>query len=414
MILNKEQQEAVDELNDFIRSSDTEIKLLGKAGTGKTSLIAEFVKTLKLKIAIVTLSHKAKAVIRSKIPNADNIHFHTTASLLNMKLNMETGDFSDEGNNPIIQNYNLIINDECSMSSKESLALIRKKKLKKCKIIHVGDFRQLPPIGEKESALVKEIMIPKIELTERVRQGQGNTILDFSDIYGDAALNNTKVDIIRANSDNVKFYNSFNTVLKDYEKEFKNCINDTDAIKVVCYRNAVKKATNSLIREVIFGKAMEIPYLPGDVIIMDNNYQNLENSQELLILEANQLMEGNYLIYKIKAIKTNSYDKAEYYLYVLDDFSVPYHAKDVADMFDKYKKTKDKKVLTEAWNLKQKYALVSHNFCCSAHRSQGSSYRITVVLEDDIMKSFMSQKEKYQCMYTAITRSSEKTIIVKQ
>lgn len=412
MQLNQEQLEAVDTLNSFLKSNKTEIKLLGKGGTGKTSLLAEFVAPLRMKIAIATLSHKAKAVIKGKIPHSPFIQFHTLASLLNMKLNMETGDFTEEGKNPVIQSFDLIIIDECSMVSEDTLALLRKKKSKSCKIIYAGDFRQLPPIGEKESALEKAIMIPTIELHTRVRQAVGNTILEYSDEYGDNL--HSRIILNRIDNANIKHYFSFTEALNQYKNDFKQCLTNPDAIKVVCFRNITKNAINNLIREIIFNKAKEIPFQTGDVIIMDSNWNDLENSQEFTVVESNQMLEGNYLLYKIEAVKTNSLDDKHYFLYVLNELSVPHHTKDVADLFNKYKKTKKREDLSAAWNLKQQYADVSYNYCVSAHKSQGSSYNKTIIVEDDIMKSFMSQKQKNQCMYVAITRSKEQTIIVKQ
>lgn len=412
MILNIEQQEAVDRLKLFLDSKDTEIKIISKAGTGKSTLIAEFVKNLKMKIAIATLSHKAKTVIRGKIPNSAFIKFHTLASLLNMKLNMETGDFTEEGKNPVIQDFDLIIIDECSMVSKETLALLRKKKSKKCKIIYAGDFRQLPPIGEKVSALETDTTISCIELHQRVRQQAGNTILEYSDQYGDAGHN--RVVPIRIDDSNMKFRTDFISVLKEYEDDFRACLLNPDAIKVVCYKNATKKDVNHLIRETIFNKATEIPYQTGDVIILDSNWNDLENSQELTVIESTQVFEGDYLLYKIEAVKTNSLDSKHYFLYVLNEFSVPVHKKNVTDLFDKAKKTKKKEDLSSAWDEKNKYAVISYNFCATSYKVQGSSYFKTVVLEDDMMRSFMSQKEKNQSMYVAITRSKEQTIIVKQ
>ena len=410
MILNKEQQQVLDSLHVFKNSKEMEIKLLGASGTGKTTVLAEFVKDLRIKVAIATLSHKAKTVIRGKIPHSNFIKFHTLASLLNMKLNQETGDFTEEGKNPVIQDFDLIIIDECSMVSKETLALIRKKKSKKCKVIYAGDFAQLPPIGEKESALEHDVTVPKIELTQRVRQSFGSSILDFSDLYRNSVQ---RVIPDRTNSLNIKFYESFDKVLFDYREDFYKCLKNPDTIKVVCYRNAVRKQINNIIRETIFQKAQEIPYLTGDVIIMDSNWGDLENSQELTILNSEQMIEGNYLLYKIQAVKTNSFDKDTYTIYVLNQFSVEDHKKDVAALFDKYKKSKDRNVLSEAWNLKQRYADISYNYCIGSYKCQGSSYEKTVLLEDDIMKSFMSQKEKNQSMYVIITRSTEQTIIIK-
>ena len=410
-VLNAEQQEACIKLHAFLDSDETEIKLLGKSGTGKTTVLAHFVAHLKKNIAIATLSHKAKTVIRGKIAINTHIKFHTLASLLNMKLNMETGDFSEEGKNPVIQSYDLIIIDECSMVSVETLALLRKKKSKKCKIIYAGDFRQLPPIGEKASALEHDVSVNTIELHERVRQAAGNTILEYSDQYGEAGY--TKVNPVRVDDENMKFRTNFMSVLKEYESDFKQCLINPDVIKVVCYRNATKNQANNLIRETIFDKATEIPYQTGDVIITNNNWNDIENSQEFTVIESVQLFEGNYLLHKIEAVKTNSLDQKHYFLFVLNELSVVHHKKDVSDLFDKYKKTKKREDLTNAWNLKQKYADVSYNFCCSSHRSQGSSFNKTVVIEDDIMKSFMSQKEKNQCMYVVVTRSKEETIIIK-
>lgn len=420
MILTTEQQSCKDTIGDYIqnRISTEGIIINGKAGTGKTTLLADIVNSIPsyMTVAIATLSHKAKGILVSKIGNKSNVEYFTLASLLNLSLDMETGEFTeDKDKKSKIDKFSIIIIDEASMLNKELLKVILKKKAWGAKLIFSLDFRQLPPIGEKESALYKNRKYKTIHLTKRVRQQAGNTILQYSDIYGDAVLNDDfNINPSRISDSNVIHYDNLKQCLEDYSEVIKESITtlNTSLIKILCYTNASKEKINKYIRETYIDEYAIWYIQKNDVLILNEPYYDLQNSEELVVLESECITEDGMLAYKVK-VKSIFSGKISTIL-VLDEDSVAVHNKQCIQLWNQYTRNrKDKKLLTQYWEYRNKYAKVSHNFCTSVYKSQGSTYTNTIVLERDIMSTNIPIKQKLQAMYVAITRSSDKTIIVK-
>jgi hypothetical protein len=76
------------------------------------------------------------------------------------------------------------------------------------------------------------------------------------------------------------------------------------------------------------------------------------------------------------------------------------------------KKGKDKSWLVY-YNFLRKYADVNYAYCTSAHKSQGSTYNTTFVLEDDIDMNW-DIVERNRIKYTSYTRSSRKLYVLKR
>jgi len=72
-----------------------------------------------------------------------------------------------------------------------------------------------------------------------------------------------------------------------------------------------------------------------------------------------------------------------------------------------------KNELSKAWNLKQKFANVDYGYAITSHKSQGSTYNIVVVDEKDINSvSPITNKEKSESIYTALTRASTTAVVI--
>lgn len=410
MQLNSSQQFVFDELQKFKSNSSKGIIVDGKAGTGKTTLIAEFIKTIPLyaNVGVFTLSHKAKNVIKSKLPNKSNLECHTTASLLNMRLDLETGEFSEITGHKPISEYSFLIGDEASMLDEQALKKINKYKASHAKLIFCLDFRQLPPIGEKDSALLNS-KFKRLELTERVRQTQGNTILEYSDLYGDAVINNTGVPYIdRIDDSNIKHYTSIQKCLDLNKDLFIESIRtgNSNLLKVITYTNAQKDIINNYVRENFLEKSALIQYQKGDVVILNNNYKDLHNSDELIVLEATNSIEDGYIIYNCHV--KNTLTNKESLIKILDTTSVNVWKSTLQSLWNTYQKNKkNRNVLEKYWELRQRYAEVSYNFALSSHKSQGSTYTNCILIEKDIMRLNIPVKEKLQSMYVGITRPTD-------
>ena len=74
-------------------------------------------------------------------------------------------------------------------------------------------------------------------------------------------------------------------------------------------------------------------------------------------------------------------------------------------------------LLEEIWsyfyeNLIDIFADISYGYCITTHKSQGSTFKYIFVDMNDIILKNTNREESYRCLYTAITRTSEKISIL--
>lgn len=156
------------------------VKLSGRAGTGKTTLLEFIIERLSgRKIICAAPTNMAVDVLRNKLDHLDRLEFSTVASLLKArKVNdYETGQVRFETTDEVDEKKKIIIVDEASMLDKAT-----KDKLLKvfpnCKFIFVGDPGQLPPPVDGPRYCVLD-ELPGGHLTENHRCGKGNALFDF-------------------------------------------------------------------------------------------------------------------------------------------------------------------------------------------------------------------------------------------
>ncbi len=172
-----DQQRALEIVREWLGTQEQTMTFGGFAGTGKTTLIKEIVRTGG-RVAIVAFTGKAVSVLRRKgVKKAQTLH-----SLIYQPAG------EDEEGDPIfmrrasLARYNeyeyepapdVVIVDEASMINKrmhedlESLAP---------KILYVGDHGQLQPIGY-DPGLMRD---PVIKLEKIHRQAEGSEILRYA------------------------------------------------------------------------------------------------------------------------------------------------------------------------------------------------------------------------------------------
>lgn len=416
--------------------------IVGKAGTGKTSISEIILRNFKnKKILVCALSHKAKLVIAEKITKAigsGNVISKSVAGALAMKMDNETGKFiiAHDQESPPIREAEIIICDECSMINEESHQLIMSWKKKRAKVIYLGDVRQLPPIRERDSPYAnkpspvfygKNIAI----LTERIRQGENSPILPFADFYGDnsriahpllnPAPGNTRKNIVNDNGALV-FASGIFEIIDQVMPLYEYCVKTGrhDVIKTVSYRNNIRTSVNIAVRDALWGEKSCQQIVEGDLLMFQDNYnidgfdEPISNSYEVQATATGQSIHEKYKIWEVEFI----YETKPVTVKVLDHSEVKIHAADVKALFEIAKRlpwgtTERSDALADAWGLKNRYAPLDYAYAITSHKSQGSTYNTVIVDERDIMSvSMIDNKEKSQSMYTAITRASTCCIVL--
>jgi hypothetical protein len=175
--LTTSQQQAFVKLQAFAQSKSIRyFRLVGYAGTGKSFLIAELIKWLKLQqidYVVAAPTNKATKNIKSIASIAGvTINAMTVAQLLGQqpRLNEETGieEFTIKSKAKL--DFDIVIIDEFSMVSSSNFAEMEKALGAKTKVLFVGDAAQLPPVGESEPIVATTPLIThEATLTEVIR-----------------------------------------------------------------------------------------------------------------------------------------------------------------------------------------------------------------------------------------------------
>lgn len=440
---NEQQNESIHEVINFINVGNSRewFLLSGKAGVGKTTVITQILKPFlgKKRIMLSALSHKAKKVILSKVKETyggdlRGIYSGSVAGILGMTVDMETGKFVKiyTKKKPPIKNMDVIIVDECSMINEEGLRLIMSEKKPDAKVIFCGDIGQLPPIRENSDEHSGQPSptfntTHKYELFERVRQESDSSVLEYSDYYWDnSVLSSEPVDDPvpfekRVSDDWISFETDFkDTILKNKDLLLEMVkTKNLDLIKVIVYRNKTKDGLNWFIRNLLFNDPKE--YEVGDVLIFNDNYVEddeilIENSTEVSVLSIkNVKFDMKWSGY----VLTVTDGECTWDIKVLSNDSVGEYNKHISELFAKAKKLplgrERTRQLKNAWSSKKRFADISHGYVISSHKSQGSTYKSVILIEDDIMNvSLISNVEKSQSMYVGLTRTSDKLFIVSE
>lgn len=339
------QRIALEKLSDWYHSKELECTLRGYAGTGKTFILRYFLQHVVDKSYTITApTHKALRVLEAQIGRKGM----TLHSLHGLKPNIDLQNFDIENPqfdplNPCkIQNYNLIVIDECSMINKD-LFLLNHNKAKEfnTKILYVGDPLQLPPVNEDISptfAVVKN----KVELTDVVRQEEGNPLLELFPILRDDIVNKTNnflYHIIR-NRDRIENGIGYQILPVAQFKErlleeFNSDIfhKNIDHYRIVAYTNNAVTEWNSLIRNSIVGKDADIIHI-NDLLLSYNTIVDefkdpiILNSEDYIIEDIRPYISDE----KLKTFAVNL--KSMYDGHITQPFLVV-DSKDVS--FERYK-----------------------------------------------------------------------------
>jgi hypothetical protein len=351
------------------------IILQGSAGTGKTYLAKVLIEYFASKISkwdskkifVTAPTNKALSVLQTKIHAKRGIVFKTTHAALKLKknINSRTGvvNFAPAWSRERpFDNCVLAIVDECSMLNTSLIQYLDEYNFP---IIFIGDSKQINPVGELKTPIF-ERGYPVYELTEIVRQGAGNPIIDLS----------RDLDMIWFKEDSLiegKGY-IFNS---DRDQIIANLaeVNGTDKMKYVSWTNADVDAVNRDVRNLIYTKPNKLEL--GESIIFREPYDTYFNNQEVLI-ENLEVVEKDFLVpqhnSKIKGNQMTNPLKVKFKVYVANENVIVLHEDSMHD-FDTIRKTLLMNCNSMNWDWKsyfyflEQFAKITYNHAISVHKS---------------------------------------------
>lgn len=455
------QEAAKKAILNFIKTADASkgeyFTLTGKAGTGKTTLIQEVIREIAKdnpyqRFVVSALAHKAVQVIYGKTKKSSKfVSASTVASLLGMKLDQETGLFKSAGKNAKIKlkHDSILFVDEASMLNEQNIKLLMDAAIHTdSKVIFLGDPGQLPPI--RTGDLVKygtDSLSPVFKtqkdeysagLTERVRQGEGSPILDYADTFWNYSTTEGQTDRRVNDEDMSRVENAQGSIEFINEQQadkivplFKQAVetNNPSLIKVVAYHNKTVKQWNQIIRRKVYGDEYSPNPLPGDILMMTDTYNDpasddakplLFNSEDISVISTGPIRT----VYRVQLMDATIKDPRGKIITVpliiptkenMDEFNN--NKRLLWNEAQKYKNTdrgKYKRALDMYWSYGTEWAHVEYGYAITSHKSQGSTYDVSIVDSADINSNgFMSDISKARSIYTAITRARNSAVILR-
>ena len=351
---------------------------------------------------------------------------------------------------PKINDYKFCIIDEASMLNQALFDLIAEKTSQgRVRVLFVGDYAQLPPVGEIKSPVFFNPDIEMHEFTKIERQNDSNPLGFIYDVLRNnldepdgGFLRKSKINSIGEGIyftlDKLEFRD---LVLQKFSsEEFKNDIN---YCKLIAWRNETISYSNKFIREKIIGKDAPIIEV-GDVIMgyrtittKSQNYNIIENSADYKITERDELTINKYGIsgYYVTIREDLGSNKYKYErVFVVNTHDEP-NAFNYGELHDIYRD--QAKINKKLWNIYYDFRRdnviltnitkhrsgdyrgnndvivkdIDYGFAITIHKSQGSTYNHVFCLETDINANTII-REKNKLKYVAFTRPTTSAVVL--
>jgi predicted NAD-dependent protein-ADP-ribosyltransferase YbiA (DUF1768 family) len=496
---NEDQIAAIDAVSEFLNKPATEklddnvFLLHGPGGTGKTASVASAINKARnnsaeqIRVAYTAISHTAKG----ELVRAGNKEAATLASFLGSKLKItpsgeETfeliplSEYTDGEKSkpyPGIFTSDWLVIDEASMIGDREMNAIRQRLEErkgqfgdsKLKILFMGDYSQIPPIGlrpDEDGYAInlmkddsKSIGLSKIERTKN----QDITDLGFRfrravDYYNQqldkgipSVMTGLKVDkmldkSVTTSSENVSFTSNFKNFFKDYVNVLKQDPFNSQNAVMISYNNEKHPNTiglNDILRNSLFGeKSKEGLFIAGEPIFLGTTISapsaetgkaiELPKNSRLVIKSFKSLVKTFNIGSKIRPeyIKLPVYSIVAHYgndVVNFDAFDKSYTQQLIPSRYDSIRKgyiLNDGSFLSYNKYIRLKDAGLTdifHGYLMSAHKVQGQTYNHSFVHDKNIAmhvrpsmtgEMILTPKSYAQILYTAISRARNKVYVL--
>ena len=370
---------------EFLKRTDPILLLMGSAGVGKTTLVSHYCNSLD-SVVVTAPTHKAAQILRTKThASCSTIH-----SFLKLTRKIVSGryEYVYSPYNDFLETDVLVV-DEASMIDTKLLSYILDcQKLKKFKIVFVGDSKQLNPVEDENSPVFHQ-GYPEFELKEIVRHK--NDIIDLS--------RNLDWLFQGRNGNNFEWITDGSLPI-DLLIE----ANGSDKCKFITWTNKTVSNVNNAVRSMIYDDPQQLEV--GETILMKENFEDYKNNQEVKIIDLDRTTffftgeEVPYPSLEVFMINSN--------LRVLDNVEQSKHEINLKDL-------KERALLKLiSWKTYYEYlesfGQYQYNHALTVHKSQGSSYDYSLVNVSEIVRN-PKTVERDRMLYTAITRARTKNIL---
>lgn len=385
-VLSDDQKKVLDAMLSWNTSNQREpyITVGGYAGTGKTTVIAEFRKELtKLseatKIAFCSYTGKAARVLQQRLKQQGALRLVDSVGTIH---SLMYSPITDEKTQEIIRwdknkeiKTDLIVVDEASMVDEEIWFDLLSYGIP---IVAVGDHGQLPPVRGTFNLMQS----PMIKLEKIHRQNEGNPIIMVSLLArteGVIPLGKFGEKVRKVNRYDPEAREQIGSILDSYNTE----------TMLLCGYNKTRIDLNKYIRQQR-GFETDIPKPRDRVICLRNNHTA-------------QIYNG--MLGSVESVDMR--DDGNYFMQIaLDGEEYPFRGDVLAEQFNAPTSLNFSKNRA----ITRQFDLFDFGYALTVHKAQGSQARRVILFEERFAK--MSDDEWRRWLYTGVTRAEEELTIV--
>lgn len=391
MILTNKQEEGLKIAIQRHRDNEKYTVISGYAGTGKSTLVRFIIEALDVeedKVCYAAFTGKAAEVLRKK----GNRNVCTLHKLLYDHFPRPAGGFFRKPKPRI--DYDVVIVDEVSMAPKTLMDLLFNHK---CYVICLGDPFQLPPIDKNEDNHLLDH--PHIFLDEIMRQAEDSEIIQLS-------MKIRKQEPIELFSGNN---------VKIFSKEELNTGMLLWADQILVGTNAARISINNQMRELL-GRG-EKPEDGDKVICLRNYWDDYSVNGDPLVNGTIGTLKNSFETFR----EIPRYIKADNHRFDIlqANFIVGEDVYESVEMDKRMILTGEKccdwRLAYQLGKLKQKIGDVvpkefAYGYAITCHKSQGSEWDKVLIIEERFP---FDKTEHARWLYTAVTRASDKVVLIQ-
>jgi hypothetical protein len=437
------QAKALVDLMSFAAGGNALHLLTGFAGTGKSLLLQAWLKQLRESgfngpVVFTAPTNKAVEVLRAMtVTWRLNVECVTCAKLLGLRpvINRETGREEFKKNyaeDSVIQDYDIVVVDEASMVSEDLFQYIAEESNILTKILFVGDYAQLPPVGESLSKTFTEIK-QQSALTE-VKRYSGSIAVVADDLRQNLSRRGEPLIETDYNEDGTK--GIFVLTDESWHKQLIRAFTsdksraNPDYCRALAWRNKTVDGLNTFIRQEIRGTGAD-RFVAGERLLATEHYalkdmngapKTLFNtSAEMEVLGAFEGSRGEWLVWILEVQMLDGEGKR---------YTIPVLHETEISRFEKAQQKIKKEALAGAkhrwddfYSSRKAFAWVDYAYAMTVHKSQGSTFTNAFVDMSDILANHTKAMvtlpngekqliyERNQLLYVALTRASDRIFI---
>ena len=396
MELNEKQKNGLTLALQRYKNKEKYTVIAGYAGAGKSTLVRFIIEELKTygvketDVCFACFTGKAAQVLLKK----GNKNVITLHKLLYKSIPKESGGFVRIPN-PSIP-YKIVVVDEVSMAPKTLMDLLFKHDVY---VICLGDPFQLPPVDKKEDNHLLDT--PHIFLDEIMRQAQESEIIQLSM----AIRENRPIEAFQGKEVQILNKEELNTGMLTW------------ADQILVATNATRVSINTQMRKLLnFGEQPQ----DGDKIICLRNYWDcFSDNEEPLVNGTIGILKDSFLTKRYLPNIVKSTDGLSHINLIVGDFisdsGMYFHSLEMdKKMIDTGEFSLDWKTVYQL-NRNPKTRDIpplefTYGYAITCHKAQGSEWDKVLVIEE---KFPFDKIEHARWLYTAVTRSSEKLVLVR-